>query len=135
MAKIYRLDAGDDLTVEILKIARKEKIKTARVEAIGGVRSLKLAYFDHEKKKYEEHDFSEFMEVTSLLGNITQKDGEPFLHAHANFGRRDLSVVGGHLISAEVFPLLEVVVTPTKNRAIRKFDRKTGLNVISKIED
>lgn len=135
MAKIYRLDAGDNLTAEILKIARKEKIKTARVEAIGGVRSLKLAYFDHEKKKYEEQSFSEFMEVTSLLGNITQKDGEPFLHAHANFGRRDLSVVGGHLISAEVFPLLEVVVTPTKNRAIRKFDRKTGLNVISKIED
>lgn len=135
MAKIYKLGPGDSLTEELLKIARKERIKTARLEAIGGVRKLKLAYFNHEAKKYEEHSFSEFMEVTSLLGNVTLKDGEPFLHMHATFGRRDLSVLGGHVISAEVFPLLEVVVTPTKNKAKRKFDEETGLNVISKIEE
>ena len=135
MAKIYALKAGTSLTDEILRIAAKERIKTAKVEAIGGVNKLRLAYFNHETKKYEEHDFDEFLEITGMLGNITQKDGKPFLHAHCTFGRRDMSVVGGHLMSATVFPLAEVVITKTLNRATRRFDEKTGLNLIYKIED
>ena len=135
MAKIHALKAGMSLTDEILRIARKERIKTARVEAIGGVDRLKLAYFNHRTKKYEEHEYNEFLEVTGMLGNITQKDGKPFLHAHCTFGRRDMSVIGGHLISATVFPLMEVVITPTRNRATRRFDEKLGLDVIYRIED
>jgi len=132
MAKIYSLKAGARIPDDILAIAKIEKISTARVEAIGGVNQLRLAYFNHEAKKYEEHDFSEFLEVTSLLGNITTKDGKPFLHVHGTFGRKDLGVIGGHLISAEVFPILELVVTPTKNKALRRFEPEIGLNVIYK---
>jgi predicted DNA-binding protein with PD1-like motif len=134
MARIYKLEKGASLTDEILKIAKKERIKTARVEAIGGVDKLELAFFNHEQKRYEEHKFDEFTEVTSLLGNITVKDGKPFLHMHGTFGRRDNSVIGGHLISARVFPFLEIIITPTKNRAKRRFDEETGLNAIYKIE-
>ena len=132
MAKIYSLMAGTKDPDDILAIARKEKIVTARVEAIGGVEELRLAYFNHEEKKYEEHDYREFLEVTSILGNVTQKDGKPFLHVHGTFGRRDQSTLAGHVVSAAVFPLLEVVVTPTNNRAVRKFDDELGLNVIYK---
>ncbi len=130
MAKLYSLKAGAKVPDDIIAVALREKIATARVEAIGGVDRLTLAYFNHEAKKYEEHDYHEFLEVTSLLGNITTKDGKPFLHVHGNFGRRDRSVIGGHLMSASVFPILEVVVTPTKNRALRRFDDELGLNVI-----
>ena len=132
MAKIYSLKARAKVPDDILAIARKEKIVTARVEAIGGVEELRLAYFNHEEKKYEEHDYREFLEVTSILGNVTQKDGKPFLHVHGTFGRRDQSTLAGHVVNAAVFPLLEVVVTPTKNRAVRKFDDELGLNVIYK---
>ncbi len=132
MARIYSLKAGAKIPDDIVGIARREKIATAEVEAIGGVEKLRLAYFNHEARKYEEHDFEEFLEVTSLLGNVTVKDGKPFLHIHGNFGRRDLSVLGGHVVEATVFPLLEVVLTPTKNRALRKFDEGLGLNVIYK---
>ena len=135
MARIYSLAAGTSLTEEILKIAEREKIKTARFEAIGGVNKLRLAYFNHHTKKYEEHDYEEFLDVTGMLGNITQKDGKPFLHAHCTLGRRDMSVIGGHLVSATVFPLLEVVITPTKNEARRRFDDELGLNVIYKVQD
>ncbi|MDV3244146.1 MAG: DUF296 domain-containing protein [Nitrososphaerales archaeon] len=135
MAKIYKLNSGASFVDEILKIAKKERIKTGRVEAIGGVNQLKIAFFNHHSKKYEEHDYDEFLEVTGILGNITQKDGKPFLHAHGTFGRRDTSVIGGHMLSATVFPFMEVVITPTKNTATRRFDEETGLNVIRKIED
>jgi len=130
MAKIYGLRAGAKIPDDILAIARKEKIATARVEAIGGVKELKLAYFNHETKQYEEHEFREFLEVSGIIGNLTLKDGKPFLHIHGTFGRKDLSTLAGHVMTAKVFPLLEVVVTPTKNKALRRFDDNVGLNVI-----
>jgi predicted DNA-binding protein with PD1-like motif len=132
MAKLYSLKAGSKVPDDIVRIAAREEIATARVEAIGGVDKLRLAYFNRGSRKYEEHEFAEFFEVTSLLGNITVKGGRPFLHVHGNFGRKDLSVVGGHVMAASVFPILEVVITPTKNKALRKFDEDLGLNVIYK---
>ena len=133
MAKIYGLKAGARVPDDILAIAKTEKISTARVEAIGGVEELRLAYFNRRTKRYEEQDFKEFLEVTGILGNVTLKDGKPFLHIHGTFGRRDLSALAGHVMSAKVFPLLEVVITPTKNRALRRFDDELGLNVIYKV--
>jgi uncharacterized protein len=132
LARIYSLKAGAMIPDDILAIARKERIATARVEAIGGVKELRLAYFNHRDKRYEEHVFQEFLEVAGILGNISLKGGEPFLHIHGTFGRRDLSTIAGHVMSAKVFPLLEMVITPTKNRALRRFDDELGLNVIYK---
>ena len=130
MAKIYSLKAGSKIPDDILAIARKEKMRTATVGAIGGVQELKLGYFNHREKRYEEHEFREFLEVTGILGNLTLKEGKPFLHIHGTFGRRDLSTLAGHIVAAKVSPLLEVAVTPTKNRALRRFDDDLGLNVI-----
>jgi predicted DNA-binding protein with PD1-like motif len=133
MARIYRLKTGESVVDEILKIANKEGIKTARVEAIGGIDEAIVAYYNHKTKKYEEHSYKEFLEVTSALGNITLKDGKPYVHLHTTLGRSDMSVIGGHLLSAKVRPFLEVVITRTSNRAERKFDRTIGLNAIYKI--
>ncbi|MBI3841184.1 MAG: DUF296 domain-containing protein [Thaumarchaeota archaeon] len=132
MAKLHNLPTGALLPEAILALAKKDGATTAGVEGIGAVRKLRLAYFNHKTKEYEEHVYREFLEVTSLFGNVTTKSGKPFLHIHGTFGRRDLSVLGGHVISAEVFPLLEVVITPTTNRALRRFDEKSGLNTIFK---
>jgi predicted DNA-binding protein with PD1-like motif len=35
-------------------------------------------------------------------------------------------------MSARVFPILEAVLTPTTNTALRRFDDELGLNVIYK---
>ncbi|MGD0319559.1 MAG: PPC domain-containing DNA-binding protein [Nitrososphaerales archaeon] len=133
MAKMYSLKPGTGLTDGLLAIAKRERIRTAKVDAIGGVNKLRLAYFNSRARRYEEHEYDEFFEATGLMGNITLKDGKPFLHLHGTFGRRDMSVIGGHVISATVFPLLEAVITPTANRALRRFDEKVGLNAIYKI--
>jgi predicted DNA-binding protein with PD1-like motif len=134
LAKIYSLHRGSNFVDEVLKIADAERIMTARVEAIGGVNRLTLGYFDSGKKKHEEHAYNEFLEVACMLGNITMKEGKPFLHVHGTFGRRDMSALSGHVISATVFPTMELVITPTSNRALRKFDEETGLNVISRTQ-
>ena len=130
MATLRKLEAGAMIPDAILRVAAKEKMRTAILEAIGGVDSLTLGYYNRITKKYEEHNYRGFMEVTSLLGNVTEKAGKPFLHAHGTFGRRDMSVIGGHLIRATIFPTLEFTLVPTTNRAIRRFDERTGLNLI-----
>jgi len=133
--RLYSLKPGTELTDGLLAIARKEGIRTAKVEAIGGVNRLRLAYFNSELRKYEEHEYNEFMEAASLLGNLAEKDSKPFLHLHGTFGRRDMSTVGGHVVSATVFPLLEACITPTDNVALRRFDESTGLNAIYEFEE
>ena len=130
MAKVFSLRAGSKVPDDVLAIAAREKIRTAQVTAIGGVSRAKIAYFDRGSRKYEEREFREQMEVTGLTGDLTLKDGKPFLHAHATFGRRDLSVLGGHVVSADVWPLLEVVIVPARNLARRRFDEGLGLYVI-----
>lgn len=130
--KLHSLKAGSKLHETLLSIAGEEGIKTAAVAGVGGVQEATLAYYNRESKRYEETRFEEFMEATSVLGNITVKDGAPFAHIHGNFGRRDLSVVGGHIVSATIFPLLEVTLTPTENTAVRKFDENLGLSTIYK---
>ena len=133
MVKIYRLQSGETVHESILAIARRERLRTARVEAIGTLRKAKVAYYNRKTKKYEEHTYNENMEVTSMLGNITVMEKKPFLHLHANLGRKDMSVVGGHLISAVVYPFLEVVITPTSNVASRRYDEALNLNAIHDI--
>ncbi len=133
MARFYSLKAGEEIPEAILKMATKERIRTAEVKAIGGVDRLRLAYFNHESKKYEEHEMEEFMEVAGLLGNLTLKEGKPFLHLHGTFGRRDMSAISGHVVYARIMPLLEATITPTRNRALRKFDEETGLNLVYRV--
>jgi predicted DNA-binding protein with PD1-like motif len=133
MAAIYSLEKGASLFDGIRGIAEREKIATALVAGVGGVNTLTLAYYNSKDRKYEEHVYEEFLEVAGMLGNLTLKDGKPFLHLHGTFGRRDMSALAGHVVSATVFPLMEVVITPTKNTALRRLDEGMGLNVICEI--
>ncbi|MEM4570530.1 MAG: DUF296 domain-containing protein, partial [Desulfurococcaceae archaeon] len=46
---------------------------------------------------------------TNLSGNISIKEGEPFVHVHAVVGKRDGSTYSGHLVEAKVF-VAEVLI-------------------------
>jgi predicted DNA-binding protein with PD1-like motif len=68
--------------------------------------------------------------VLSLLGDVADKDGTPVVHAHAVLGRRDGSVVGGHLLAGEVWPTLEVILTEVAPQLAKRVDPETGLALI-----
>lgn len=133
MAEIHLIKKGGKVPEDLLKIASKMRVKTARVECIGAVRQVELAYYNHQKRKYEVKLFEEDMEVLTMLGNICMMDDKLLLHMHGTFGRRDFNVVGGHINRAVADPFLEVVLTPTVNVAYRKYDEELKLNAIKKI--
>src|SRR5512135_1181138 len=106
------LAAGDEVKGSILALANAEGLRAARFQAIGGAEYATIAYWSWETKKYHEMTFGEQLEIVSLLGDVSiGHDGQPRIHAHVTLGRRDGSVVGGHLVSAIVRPTLELFVT------------------------
>jgi uncharacterized protein len=52
------------------------------------------------------------------------------VHAHVVVGRRDGSAHGGHLLRANVWPTLEVVVTTAPAHLRKRHDPETGLALI-----
>ena len=89
-----------------------------------------LGLYKVNEKKYYSSEYKEEMEMTSLTGNISVKDNEPYLHFHANFGREDGSVVGGHLNKAVISATCEIIIHRINGVIGRKFDNEIGLNVI-----
>jgi uncharacterized protein len=125
-----RLESGDALHDSLVRLAAREGIGFAAFSGLGAVRSASVAYYNVETRAYETLDVEEQLEVTSLVGNVSIRDGQPFVHAHANLGRRDLSVFGGHLMAAVAHSTLEIWVTTQADRVERLPDEETGLALL-----
>jgi predicted DNA-binding protein with PD1-like motif len=126
-----RLESGDEVMSSLVRLAEKEGIGFAALSGLGAVRSITLAYYNTESKAYEKHDLDEQMEVTSLIGNVSQKDGQPFAHVHVTLGRRDLSVIGGHVFRAIAHSTLEVWLSSDEAVVERLPDEESGLSLLA----
>lgn len=127
---VVRLDKGEELVAKLKSVARKENIKCASITAIGAVENFSVSVFDVDKKAYRSNDFIGKFEIVSLLGTVSEMDGEPYLHLHMSAGREDGSVFGGHLTRARISPTCEVVIQIIDGTVNRVFDESTGLNTI-----
>lgn len=127
-------DEGDDPVKGLSDFARKEQLGASQVTAIGAFSRVTLGYFNWETKEYEKIPLQEQVEVLSLVGDISLKDGRPEVHAHVVLGKRDGTAHGGHLLQAEVRPTLEVIVTESPAHLQKKYDDRSGLALIQ-IED
>ena len=122
------LETGDEVAESMLSFSRENRIRAAAVSAIGAFRRAVLALYDAEAKDYAPIEISEQVEVLSLAGDIAlDTDDEPRLHLHAVVAKRDGSAWGGHLMSAEVRPTLEVVLTESPQALHRRSDSDSGL--------
>jgi predicted DNA-binding protein with PD1-like motif len=70
------------------------------------------------------------VEVLSLTGNITRTEEEYKVHAHAVLGKSDASGIGGHVLEADVWPTLEVIVEESPKHLLRQIDPETGLPLL-----
>ena len=107
----------------------EQGILAGEISGIGAVNSATLRFLDPATKLYVDKTFDEQMEISSLVGNISEKDGKPYLHLHANFGRRDYTVVGGHLLCCTLNGACEVVVKRFHCKVGRRFEPSLGINL------
>lgn len=131
---VVRLDKGEEVISSLLSLAKSQGITCADVRGIGASDDFSVGVFDSRSKKYVAADFSEPAEITSLVGNLTTKDGENYAHLHANFALQGGKTVGGHLTKAVVSVTCELFVTFYDVTVERRFDENIGVNLM-KFED
>lgn len=125
------MDKGDEASDELSRFARAQGVTGASLTAVGGCREATLGYFDPESMSYREIPVNTQAEILSLVGDIALNGDEPAVHAHAVLGLPDGSTVGGHLLSALVWPTLEVIVTESPAHLRKRVDPVTGLALIA----
>ncbi|MEV0809822.1 PPC domain-containing DNA-binding protein [Micromonospora sp. NPDC050200] len=124
-------DKGEEPVSVLGGALHRHGLRAGRVTAVGGFREADVGWFDPERGEYRRIPVREQVEVLSLLGDVAARDGEPVLHAHAVLGRADGSTVGGHLLRAQVWPTLEVIVTEVAPELAKRVDPETGLALIA----
>ena len=124
------LSKGDKIIEKLSEVCRNENILSGFFNAIGAVSQVEMAHFDPVKKQYSYKQMSGALEIVSLTGNITRKDGEVVVHSHISVSAEDMLCYGGHLKEAVVGPTCEITLTDLKTTILRTLDKDTGLNLI-----
>jgi len=122
-----RLPKGSDLLSGLTDVVKNKAIRSGIIWAIGALESVRLAYYEQNEKRYSELKIEKGVEILSLVGNISEKEGVPFIHAHITVGDKE-NVWGGHLIYGSKVFAVEYHIIELKGRVLsRTFDPETGL--------
>ena len=125
---VGRLETGSDLVHEVERFCAEQGITAAQVTVIGAMRRARYAYYEQDDHRYRELESATHHEVVGFIGNISLRDGRPFLHAHATFADADGATVGGHLLpGCEVFAGEVMIHELADVSLVRLHDEETGL--------
>ncbi|HJX39142.1 MAG TPA: DUF296 domain-containing protein [Anaerolineae bacterium] len=123
-----RLERGDSVLEGLTEFCKTNGIQVGHLEALGVVERGGIGYYDHLRRTFREVHFEEGMEIASLTGNVSRKDGVTFLHCHVVLADREGRCFGGHLLEGNVAFACEFAVTDLEGMAPeRSLDESTGL--------
>jgi predicted DNA-binding protein with PD1-like motif len=124
-------EKGDEVAETLTAFAHEQHVSSAGFTGIGAFSGAVLGYFDRERKRYLEIPVDDQVEVLSLVGDVAEEHDEPRVHAHVVVGTASGDARGGHLLSATVWPTLEVILTETPRHLRKRSDPETGLALIA----
>ncbi len=81
-----RIDYVEEVMEKLTELCKRENITSASVSGIGATKLAELGLYNIETKEYKKTTNTGLYEVGSFIGNITQKDGETYLHIHITIG-------------------------------------------------
>jgi uncharacterized protein len=126
---IVRVEHDSELMSFIANLAKKHHITSATFAAIGALKSAKLGFYDQLTHEYMEDLLVTPQEVASCTGNVSLKDGMPFVHAHAVLSDQSGNTRGGHLIEGKVFAAEVHLFELLGEKVERKKDDVTDLSL------
>jgi predicted DNA-binding protein with PD1-like motif len=122
------LKQGDDLLKAVSAYCLKNNVKAGLVMAIGALQKAAFSYYEQKEKKFCRRCIDQPVEIVSCLGNVSLKNGKPFLHAHLAVADSQGKVFGGHLEEGCIVFAADCAIFETKGDIIaREFDENTGL--------
>ena len=126
---IVRLKHDADLVQTMTELVRSKGIEAGSFTVIGALKRARLGYYDQKNHEYREIKIDSPHEMASCVGNVSLKDGEPFIHAHVVLADETGNTKAGHLLEGVVFAA-EVHLRQLEGpRLERKYDEVTGLSL------
>lgn len=127
---IIRIDRGEEIINSIKRVCTENNVKAGMISGIGATDRAEIGIFDPQNKIYKTEIVTGNHEITSLLGNVSTMNGEPYLHLHINLSNGEFKVIGGHLNSAFVSGTLEAIIEVLDEEINRERDEEIGLNLL-----
>lgn len=128
---IIRVDRGEELIEGIKTAVKKEKVRLGIVSGIGAASSTTLGVYNVEEQKYYQSVFNGIHEITHLSGNISEMNGETYLHLHITISDEEGHAYGGHLNEAVIGATSEIFIQIIEGSVDRYKDEETGLNLLA----
>ncbi len=126
---VLRVDIGEDISEQVMTVAKEENITLASISGIGAVDGLTVGVFDLKCGKYDEISLTgNNYEITSLNGNITTMNDKPYVHLHITCAGSDGRIIGGHLFKSKVSITGEIFIDILNGKAERKHQESPNFN-------
>ena len=127
---VLRLDPGEEIVASLTRLVEQEQVQLGSVTAIGAANDVTIGIFSTREKQYHARRYQGDYEISALVGNVTRKEGEPYLHLHITIGNPVTGEVhAGHLTSATISATLELFLQVWDGQVGRKFSDQVGLNL------
>ncbi|MDP7027623.1 MAG: DNA-binding protein [Candidatus Marinimicrobia bacterium] len=127
-SRVYMtLAKGDNINKTFESFAEVKGIGCAWMNGIGALENPEIGYYSLEDKAYRRKTFKGEYELTSLIGNITLKEGKPFSHTHITFSDTEFRVFGGHLFNANITAAGEFIMQFGSDEIDREMNTEIGL--------
>ncbi|MBS3815772.1 MAG: DNA-binding protein [Hadesarchaea archaeon] len=127
-----RAEHNSDIIKQLTEFAKENDIELGEFTAIGALKNAKLGFYNQEEHEYQEIEIDSPHEIASCIGNISLKEGDSFVHAHAVLADEDGDTIAGHLVEGRVFAA-EIHLRELKGEKIeRKHDEITDLSLWEK---
>lgn len=123
-----RLEKGEDILQGLTKFCVQHGVTAGSIQGLGAVQRGGVGYYDQGAAAYREIRFERGMEIASLVGNISRKEGEIFLHCHVILADKEGRCFGGHLLEGNVAFACEFAVIALEGTVPERIpDDATGL--------
>ena len=121
------LEKGDYINRTFESFAEIKGVGCAWLNGIGALENPEIGYYSIDNKSYHRKHFKGEFELTSLIGNITMKEGKPFAHTHITFSDTNYKVFGGHLFDARITAAGEFLMHLGNDKITREINHEIGL--------
>ncbi len=127
---VIRLEKDEEIVSSLKDLCKKEKISLGTIGGIGAVGEVEVGYFETKTKKYHSKVLKGDMEILNLNGNISEMNGDVYLHLHITVADENLNAMGGHLNSAVISATGEIIIDVIDGKVDREFNEEVGLNLL-----
>ena len=121
------LAKGDYINQTFESFAEIKGVECSWLNGIGALENPEIGYYSINDKSYHRKQFKGEFELTSLIGNITLKEGKPFAHTHITFSNSNYKVFGGHLFDAKITAAGEFFMQLGNEKINREMNSGIGL--------